>query len=122
MLVNRRQFFTIRQKGHFKLDLDIVYMLYPYRVLRQDTSIGLVEATYHTTLIDAYRDCLPDVTCHRCHLLINGIEHKLINGEELIRVTCYPKVVYWIESLMRKHLPAPIPELPSKIDCCHPLD
>lgn len=105
-----------------KLILDITYMLYPYRVLRQDISLGSVEVAYYTILIDAYRGCLPDYTSHRCHLMINGIQDKLNDGEDLIRVTCYPKVVYWLECLMRKSLPAPIPVLPSKIDCCHPLD
>ena len=96
-------------------------MLHPYRVLRQDITSSLVEATYYTTLIDAYRGCLPDNT-HHCHLMFNGVEDKLNDGEVLIRVTCYSKVVYWLECLMRKKLPVPIPVLPSKIDCCHPLD
>jgi hypothetical protein len=97
-------------------------MHYPYRVLKQDIITGLVEATYYTVLIDAYRACLPDYTTHRCHLMINGIYNKLNDGEDLIRVTCYPSVVYWLECLMLKNDPAPIPVLPSKIDCCHPLD
>ena len=96
-------------------------MLHPYRVLRQDIITGLVEATYYTTLIDAYRGCIPDHT-HRCHLMINGIQDKLNDGEDLIRVTCYPKLVFWLECLMRKNIPAPIPRLPSKIDCGHSLE
>jgi hypothetical protein len=97
-------------------------MLHPYRVLRQDIITGSVEATYYTTLIDAYRGCIPDHTSHRCHLMINGIQDKLNDGEDLIRVTCYPNLVYWLECLMRKNIPAPIPRLPSKIDCSHSLE
>ena len=97
-------------------------MLYPYRVLRQDILTGLVEVTYYKTLIDAYHACLPDNTSHRCHLMISGIKDKLNEGEDLIRVTCYSKIVYWIESLIQKKDPVPIPELPSKIECCHPIE
>ena len=54
-------------------------------------------------------------------LYIRNLE-KLNNGEDLIRVTCYPSIVYWLEKLIGKVQPVPIPELPSKIDCCHLLD
>ena len=97
-------------------------MLYPYRVLRQDVSIGIVEDIYYTTLIDAYRACIPDSTSHCCHLMFTGVNEKLNNGENLIRVTCYTTVVYWLERLLEKNDHAPIPELPSKIECCHHPD
>ena len=97
-------------------------MLYPYRVLKQDIVSRSIEVSYYTILRDAYRACLPDSNTHRCHLMINGIQDKLNNGEDLIRVTCYPSVVYWLEKLTGKIHPVPIPELPSKIDCCHPLE
>jgi len=54
--------------------------------------------------------------------MLNGIEQSLREGKDLIRVTCYPGVVYWLEDLLGKIEPLPIPDLPSKIDCCHPLD
>jgi hypothetical protein len=99
-----------------------MYMLYPYRVLKHNLVNGTIELSYHTILRDAYRACLPDNKTHRCHLMLNGLEQKLKNGEDLIRVTCYPKVNYWIESLIGKAEPVPIPELASKIECCHPIE
>jgi hypothetical protein len=95
-------------------------MPYQYRVLRQDIVSGLVEDTYYKILIDAYRACIPDNKTHECHVMINGIKEKLNSGETLIRVTCYPTVVYWLESLVGKIDLGPIPVLPSKIECCHP--
>lgn len=97
-------------------------MLYHYRILKQDISRSSIECMYYNTLRDAYRACLPDKETHRCHLMLNGIEQSLREGKNLIRVTCYPSVVYWLEDLLGKIEPLPIPDLPSKIDCCHPLD
>jgi hypothetical protein len=97
-------------------------MVYQYRVLKQDISSGLVEASYYTSLRDAYRACLPDKNTHCCHLMLNGLEQSLKEGNELIRVTCYATVVYWLEHLLQKIDPLAIPVLPSKIDCCHPLN
>ena len=96
-------------------------MLYSYRVLRQDIPSGLVEATYYNVLIDAYRACIPDSTSHQCHRMINGVRDELNKPNDLIRVTCYPTVVYWLESLIGKIDPLPIPKLPSKIECSHIL-
>jgi hypothetical protein len=53
--------------------------------------------------------------------MINGIKEELARGEDLIRVTCYPTVIYWIESLVEKMDSRKLPDLASKIECCHPL-
>lgn len=96
-------------------------MLHQYRVLKHDLTSGVVEHTYYKVLIDAYRACIPDSTTHQCHRMINGIKEELQNGETLIRVTCYPTVIYWLESLVGKTDLGQIPDLASKIECCHPI-
>lgn len=95
-------------------------MLYLYRVLKQNFTLGSVEKSYFYTLRDAYKACIPEpYSC--CRLLFNGLEEKLDNKETLIRVTCYLHTVFWIESLSEKPDPFLLPDLPtSKIDCgCH---
>lgn len=95
-------------------------MLYPYRVLKQNFSLGNIEKIYCHTLIDAYRACIPEPdSC--CRILFRGLEEKLDNGETLIKVTCYVDTVFWIERLLGKSEPFLLPDLPSsKIECgCH---
>ena len=96
-------------------------MLYPYRVLKQDIVKNKLEVTYFTTLLSAYKACSPDDNSV-CHLMLNGVEDRLRERVDLIRVTCYTDTVYWIENLIGRVEPVDIPLLPSKIDCCHPVE
>jgi hypothetical protein len=96
-------------------------MLYPYRVLKQDIVKNKLEVTYFTSLPNAHKACLPDSNSV-CHLMLNGVEDKLHERVDLIRVTCYTDRVYWIENLIGRIEPVDLPYLPSKIECCHPVE
>jgi len=116
-----RSILTAYSLGHGLKNMYLnIYMLYPYRVLKQNFSLGTVEKIYFHTLSDAYKGCIPSPdSC--CRLLFRGLEEKLNNMETLVRVTCYVDTVFWIENLHGRAEPFLLPELPrSKIECgCH---
>jgi len=96
-------------------------MLHPYRVLKHTIKSGNIETAYFHTLREAHKACLPNPNTSCCHLLFNGLQEKLENNEDLIRVTCYVDTIYWIESLIGKSEPFLLPHVPYlKIECgCH---
>uniref|UniRef100_A0A6C0AM84 Uncharacterized protein n=1 Tax=viral metagenome TaxID=1070528 RepID=A0A6C0AM84_9ZZZZ len=93
-------------------------MLPQYRVIKQDITSSSIEYMYYTSLREAHKACLPNKELSKCHLMFNGLEAKIANGENLIRVTCYSTVVYWIELILGKDHSI-FPKLPSKIECSH---
>ena len=89
-----------------------------YRVIEQQEADGVFTYKEYENMRDAYRACVPADESMACRLLLNGVQTKLLNGEDMIRVTCNRGTIYWIQRIVNSNTPLPLMN-GLKIECCH---
>ena len=93
-------------------------MNYKYRVITYNLHTASATDSFFNDLGESYKACIPDKTRFICSLMFNGLQKKIQKGETLIRITCYPDVVYWIQDISDKNIPLEFPDL-SIASICH---
>ena len=89
-----------------------------YRVIEQQEVDGALTYKEYDNMRDAYRACIPADESMSCRLLLNGVQTKLLNGDDVIRVTCNRGTIYWIQRIVNSNTPLPLMN-GLKIECCH---
>jgi hypothetical protein len=89
-----------------------------YRVIEQQEEDGTLIYKEYDNMRDAYRACIPADESMACRLLLNGVQGKIMNGDQVIRVTCNRGMIYWIQLIVNSNTPLPLMN-GLKIECCH---